>query len=184
MPEEEIPRISEEISYINRLESDIPNLQINGPRSAATEAIPVADGMEVLFHSQSLPTSTLLWQCPYVILFNSDDNTIYGENYREYALLKLNGENEWQGSFSENSAQITREDDFENWEKWERRNKAGTLCSVSFERTGNKIITTTKCAGLVLTNTTTFPEKPGEVYFSLSGDQCALTDIRIKKPRL
>ena len=181
--ESDIERIADRVSYIDRMESDIPNIQINGPKSDATKGIPITDGMEILFHSMSLPTATLLWQCPYVMIFNSDDKTIFGENYHEYAHLKLNGENEWQGDYAENSAQITRQDDFDSWEKWEDRNKAGTLCSVSFSRKGNRIVTTTTCAGLVLKNITTILEKPEEVYFSLSGDQCALTDIRIRMPR-
>ncbi|MCR5157483.1 MAG: HD domain-containing protein [Butyrivibrio sp.] len=183
LKEGEIDRIAERVDYTNRMESDIPNLQINGPKEAATEGIPVEDGMEILFHSMSLPTASLLWQCPYVMLFSSEDKTIFGENYHEYAHLKMNGENEWQGSYSENSSRIIKDDKFESWEKWEERNKRGVECRVIFERKGDKIITTTECAGLTMKNTTTLLERSKEVYCSLSGDQCALTDIRIRKPR-
>ncbi len=181
--EGDIERIAERVDYTNRMESDIPNIQINGPKADATNGIVVEDGLELLFHSMSLPTASLLWQCAYVMLFSSDDNTIFGENYHEYAHLKMNGENEWQGNYSENSSQVMKDDKFESWEKWEERNKKGVECHVSFARRGNKIITTTKCAGLIMRNTTTLLEKTKEVYCSLSGDQCALTDIRVKKPR-
>ena len=71
--ERNIPRIAEEISYINRLEGDIPNVQVDGNRTAYAAPLPVIDGMRLMFHSMSLPTATLIWNCPSVVLYSSED---------------------------------------------------------------------------------------------------------------
>ena len=40
----------------------------------------------------SLPGADLVWHCPYVVIFYSDDGRVGGDNYVEYALIKMNGE--------------------------------------------------------------------------------------------
>ena len=60
VPEDYIPRIAEEISYINVPEGDIPNIQIDGYRIASTKGIPVRDNMSISFHTMSLPTARLV----------------------------------------------------------------------------------------------------------------------------
>ncbi|MBR7040035.1 MAG: hypothetical protein IKI21_12440 [Oscillospiraceae bacterium] len=44
------------------------------------------------FHTVSLPSAELVWHCPYIVLFTSEDGRVGGPGYRELALLKLNGE--------------------------------------------------------------------------------------------
>ena len=57
IPENYIPKIAETVSYINGPEGDIPSIQIDGWRYTATEGIPVKDGMEICFHTKSLPAA-------------------------------------------------------------------------------------------------------------------------------
>jgi hypothetical protein len=48
VPEDYIPRIAEEISYIrNCPQGDVPNVQIDSWRSESTEGIPITDGMRL-----------------------------------------------------------------------------------------------------------------------------------------
>ena len=49
-----IPRIAEEISYINVPAGDIPNVQVDGWRAASSQGIKVTDGMKISFHTMSL----------------------------------------------------------------------------------------------------------------------------------
>ena len=94
--EDYIPRIAEEISYIKGCpEGDIPNVQVDNWRSAATQGIPVTGDMEIRFHTQSLPTARLIWHCPFITVFTSKDGSVGGEGYREFLLLRLDGEN-WE----------------------------------------------------------------------------------------
>ena len=54
---------------------------------------------------------------------------------------------------------------------------------MSFAREKNRITVCTKNLGLEVTNVTTLPETEENrtVYAALTGDQCALTNIRISR---
>ena len=180
-----IQRIAEEISYIDGIEGDIPNVQIDSIRSAASEGIPVKNSFLLTFHAMSLPTARLIWHCPYIVLFHSADGKVNGHGYREYAVIRLDGENCGNDKQIHGRIIVNREDDFEGWEAWKRKNKEGFDCSVLFTRKDNEITVSTKNFGLSVTCITDLPaemvraETP--VYAALTGDQCALTNIRIKE---
>ena len=174
-----IPRIAEEISYIKGKEGDIPNIQIDNFRSDATVGVAIEDRLKLTFHSMSLPTARLIWHCPYILLFHSSDGTKSGANYREFGLVRLDGEY-WEGSGVKNTMKV-KSDDFKGWEHWKEANRAGIDVTVTFVRDRNRITVTTENLGLHIENTTEFPEGTENVYVALTGDQCALTDIRITK---
>ena len=178
-----ISRIAEEVSYIDGPEGDIPNLQVDSVRSAATKGIPVTDGMNISFHTMSLPTARLIWHCPYVVLFSSGDGTVNGPDYREYAVVRLNGEDWDIDRDAMNRTSVKRDADFKGWNAWKQGNKNGYDCTVSFAREKNRITVCTKNLGLEVTNVTTLPETEENrtVYAALTGDQCALTNIRISR---
>lgn len=176
--EDEIPRIAPRISYIDVPAGDVPNIQVDGYRTESTKGIPVRDGTTISFHCKSLPTARLVWHCPSYVVFTSDDGTVGGGNYREFSLVRLDGENWESGNAVENELLVEKQD-FNGWDAWKRYNKAGYDCSVSFSREGNTIISQTKNAGISIRNIITIKTKAAEVYVALSGDQCALTNIRI-----
>ncbi len=175
-----VPRISDEISYIDHMESDIKNIQISQTRSAATDGIELKNKMRINFHATSLPVASFIWHCPYIVIFSSDNGQVFGENYHEYALIKINGENEIKDHYSENNFTMKKKDSFPGWEDWKEQNKEGVECEVTFERKGNTIITTTENLGIYIENTTIIKENPGKVYVALTGDRVALTDIRLR----
>lgn len=185
VPDSYIPRIAEEISFIDGPAGDLPNVQIDSIRSASSEGVPVEDQLLLTFHAMSLPTARLIWHCPYIVLFHSADGKVNGKGYREYALVRLDGEN-WE---NENHIQtqiiVNREDSFEGWDAWKRKNKEGFDCAVQIKREKNTITISTRNFGLSVTSITMIPEAmmngKTSVYAALTGDQCALTDIRIKK---
>ena len=125
----------------------------------------------------SLPGANLIWHCPYVVLFYSDDGTVGGANYHEYALIKLNGENEEINSLGQNSFIVKKHDDFPGWENWKENNRKGMECEVFFERRDNKVIVRTNNLGIEIECVTTV-DHSAKVYAALTGDQVALTDIR------
>ena len=173
--EGDIPRIAKEISYIDHMESDIKNIQIDRTRSASTVGIAIKDKIKMEFHTMSLPGASFVWNCPYLVLFYSDDKCVNGGHYREYALIKLNGEYEGDG----NRFSVKRKDDFPGWEAWKTANQQGMECEVSLEKKNGRVITTTENLGIHIENVTEIDENLGPVYVALTGDQCALTDIRI-----
>ena len=178
--EGDIPRISEEITYTNRLESDLKNVQIDGDRTAATEGIPVHDGMRIAFHTMSLPSAQLVWHCPYVLLYWSKDKQFHGEEYREYVVVRLDGEIIETNADADNKMTVSKTGEFEGWDVWKQLNRKGMECIVNFGKKGDRVTITTENAGIVIKNTTIIPDKDiGEVYAALTGDLVALTDIRI-----
>ena len=185
VPEDYIPRIAEEISYIDGPEGDLPNVQVDSIRSASTKGIPVTDGMRISFHTMSLPTARLIWHCPYVVLFRSADGTVNGPDYREYAVVHLNGEDWDPDGEATNRTTVNRDADFRGWNAWKQGNREGYDCTVSFAREGRRITVSTKNLGLDVKNVTILPEQDGNnlVYAALTGDQCALTDIRVSAGR-
>lgn len=175
----DIPRIAEEISYIDRIEADLPNLQVDRTRSCATEGIEVRDGMELRFHSMSLPTAGLVWECPYIVLFYSDDKKVYGEGYQEYALIKLNGEIESSDEKADNRFVMQRTENFAGWDQWKQRNKEGLVYDVEFLKKGNRVTLLSENLGVDIQNTTYIKDYRKKVYAAITGDQVALTDIRV-----
>ena len=173
-----IPRIAEEISFINVPAGDIPNIQVDGYRSESTKGIPIKDGMNISFHSISLPTARLVWHCPSYVIFTSDDGTVDGQNYKEFSLVRLDGENWEAENVAENELLVNRQD-FNGWDSWKNYNKNGFDCSVSFKRDGNTIVSRTENDGISIKDTTHVLVDAEEIYVALSGDQCALTNIRI-----
>ena len=68
---------------------------------------------------------------------------------------------------------------FKGWDYWKEKNKIGFDSEVLIERKDNLITVTTQNLGISIKNVTTIFEKTEDVYLSLTGDQCALTNIQI-----
>ena len=176
-----IRRIAEEISYIKGPAGDVPNVQIDTYRSDATEGIPVVNGMKISFHSMSLPTASLIWHCPFITIFHSADKKINGEGYREFALIRIDGEYWETDNAVRNDIIVRKKDSFIGWEEWKEQAKKGIDCEVTFTRKGNTITTVTENMGIYIKNVTVLSDDDTkDIYAALTGDQVALTDIRIK----
>ena len=181
VPSDYIPRIAEEISYIDGPAGDVPNIQADGYRSATTDGIHLKNKLNISFHTMSLPTARLVWHCPYFSIFSSDNGKINGPDFREYGLVRLDGENWDSADFGSNKITVNKTEKFVNWDTWKAQNKDGFDCEVSLERKGDTVTLTTANCGIEITNITTINDPSKEVYISLTGDQCAITNIRIKE---
>ena len=177
----DIQRIADEESYINRIESDIRTIQINRTRSKHTDGIELKDKLRLMFHTMSLPGSDLIWNCPYVIIFSSEDGSVYGPEYREYAFVKLYGENEGDDTYAANLMTMKKHPDFPGWEIWKSKNRKGLECEVILTRKKGHIVLKTTNLGIAIENTTDIFDVPEKVFVALTGDQVALTDIRVKR---
>ncbi|MCR5688145.1 MAG: HD-GYP domain-containing protein [Lachnospiraceae bacterium] len=176
-----ITRIADEISYIDSPEGDIPNVQIDGHRTAYSKGIMIENGVTFTFHSMSLPTARLVWHCPFVVIYSSSDGTVTGSDYREYAVLRFDGECYTGNAAAENELIVNRTYDFTGWNNWKKANKEGIDCTLSLSRIDNKIITLTENLGLSVKNTTSIKYGSDAIYAALTGDQCALTGIKISR---
>ncbi len=172
-------RIAEEVNFIDRLEGDIPNAQVEGNRTSETVPVAVSDGMRLELHAQSLPSANLIWHCPYILVFSSDNGHVDGANYRELCCVRFDGENATRNGNAQNDISVKRGEKFESWDGWKNFNRAGYESEIRFYRRRNRITFTTENGGILLKCVTTVPDKTENVFVALTGDQCALTDIRI-----
>ena len=174
-----IQRIADEISYIKGLpEGDVPNVQVDSWRSLSTEGIPVDTGMNLTFHAMSLPTARLVSHCPYIFLYTSDDGKVMGQNYREYMLMRLDGESWDSDPMSKTELTVTRTEAFTDWNAWRTGNRKGLDCTVRIRREDGTIVMDTENLGILLHSVTTLSGDAGPLYAALTGDQVALSMIR------
>ena len=177
--EKDFIRIASAANYINRLEGDLPNIQIDRFRSASTKGVLIHDGLNVEFHTMSLPSANFVWNCPFVIIYSSDDGEIDGKNYLEYAMVQMNGEAKSDSTISNNDVVVKNTREFKGWDKWKEKNKEGMECHISFRISGNTLHMAASNTDFKILNTTAFLGMPEKLYFALTGDVCAITDIRI-----
>lgn len=179
--EDYIPRIAEWVSYINEPEGDIPNVQIDSYRTDISAGIALKDALQITFRTKSLPTALLVWHCPYFLIYTSKDGKVNGEGYEELALIRLDGEGWVSQGASDNDLRVNHMDDFKGWEAWKEQNKEGFECTAAFRKEGNVITMETRNLGLAIKNITTILNETRNIYVALTGDQCALTNIRVKE---
>lgn len=177
---ESIKRIAPEVKYFDRKDGDVPNVEVNGYREEASAGLPVIDGMRLFFRTKSLPTASGVHHCAYLLLFASDDGTVHGENYSEYACIRLDGDDSTVAGKAENRLIVKKAEDFEGWDYWKEVNKSGLDYEVSFRRKKNRIVFQTENAGISIECHTEVPMGADNVYVALTGNLCALMDIRIR----
>ena len=177
-----IPRIAEKIDYLKgEPEGQIPNVLVTGWRTNYSLGTEITDSLEINFRAKSLPTARLIWHCPFVSIFTSDDGLINGPGFREYALLRLDGENWEPDAFSENTIQVIKTDDFEGWDVWKENLKKGIDCKLILKRIGNQISMKTENSGLIIKSVTTIKHMENDkIYIALTGDQCTISRVSIK----
>ncbi len=175
-----IRRIAPEVNYFTRKDGDIPNIEINGYREVSTAGLPVEDDMRVYFHTNSLPVSHLVNHCAFVVIFTSDDGTVKGKNYKEFACIRMDGEDATNEGVAENKLIVHKSDDFVGWDAWKEIYKKGLDYELRFYRKKNRIIFKTENAGISIECTTTVPKGEDNVYVAFTGNLCVIMNIRIR----
>ncbi|MCQ2519587.1 MAG: HD domain-containing protein [Lachnospiraceae bacterium] len=179
IPEGTITRIADEISYLNGLEGDIPSIQVDGWRTATTDGILLDGDKKITFEMSSLPFARLIWHCPFIVIFHSDDGKVYGKNYREYGVIRLNGESWSEYSRCENYCLSSKTADFPGWDQWKLDNIAGRKSNILIYKSDNQIVLKTENGGIEIENTTIINDGKKEIYLAFSGDQCTVENIHI-----
>ena len=177
--EDYIPRIAEKISYIDFPEGDVPNIQIDGPRTAASKGIELKDGLKISFHTKSLPTARLVWHCPFIDIFSDEDGIVGGTDYIDHALIRFDGESWTCDKNSIVELDVRMGNGFKDWEHWKALNRNGYDATVAFEVRGNVITVITENGGIAIKNTVKLSGANKNVYAAITGDQVAVTNIRI-----
>ncbi|MCR5251623.1 MAG: HD-GYP domain-containing protein [Lachnospiraceae bacterium] len=174
-----IPRIAEKISYLDGPEGDVPSIQVDGYRTAHSEGVPVKDGLKISFHIKTLPTARLVWHCPFIDIYCSDDGAVNGASYRDLAFTRFDGEC-WEcdpSCHAELNVKMT--DRFRGWDAWKEFNREGYDATVTFRVEDDRITVITENAGIAVSNMFTITGIEKTIYAAVTGDQVAVTDIRI-----
>lgn len=180
-PESAIKRIAEEVKYIDKPDGDIPNIQVDGWRTATTAGIPVEDELKISFFMKTFPLSRLVWHCPFIVLYDSENGLIGGNNFREFAFIRLDGEIRQADSNSVNDFKITETEEFISWEHWKRGNRAGRNIEIYLKRVNNQVFIIADCGGIKIENTTTVSNNFNKLYVSLTGDQVLIESVKINR---
>ena len=175
-----IPRIADRISYLDGCpEGDVPNLQIEGWRQASTDGIPLTGDIQLSFRTKSLPSARLVWHCPFIVLYTSADGQVEGKDYREFAMIRLDGENWHTDDHVVNETKVRTTDAFPGWEEWKNRLRLGMDCRIDIQRDPRVITVLTENVGISIRSEISIHDFDGVVYAALTGDQCTITEIRI-----
>ena len=176
-----IPRIADEINYIKGCPvGDVPNIQVDTWRSEMTEGIKVEGEMKLSFHTKSLPTARLVWHCPFISVFSAQDGKYDSDDFREYILLRLDGENWESDELALNKVQISKKPSFEGWNVWKDTHKIGLDCVVTIKKEKNRVTMYTESLGVAVSSETVIKDETADVYVALTGDQVAITNIKIE----
>ena len=69
--------------------------------------------------------------------------------------------------------------EFQGWDVWRNQNREGLECRINLRRKKDRIMLNTKVMGIEIENTTVITDGADKLYIALTGDQVALTDIRV-----
>ena len=178
-PADYIPRIAEKISYIDVPAGDMPNVQVDGYRNAHSEGIKIRDGLKVSFHARCLPTARLVWHCPFIDIFCSDDGVVNGSSYRDLAFMRFDGEF-WECDPNASAKlNVTKTEAFEGWDAWKKYNQDGFDTEITFKVDDNRITVITENDGIAINNMVIITDIDKTIYATITGDQVAITNIRV-----
>ena len=68
---------------------------------------------------------------------------------------------------------------FKGWNEWIETNKKGLDCTITIEKRGQCITMRTENQGIAVSSVTTILDDVKDIYVALTGDQCAITNIRM-----
>ena len=74
---------------------------------------------------------------------------------------------------------MKKTDAFPGWEAWKTTNKRGEECSIEIQCKLGNVIIHTENLGIVINDEIKLKDPSKKVYASITGDQVALTDIRV-----
>ena len=97
--------------------------------------------------------------------------------------MRLDGEC-WEGDPDcDINLLVNKNDNFNGWDDWKEYLRKGFDVTVQFERKDNLITVRTENNGISIRNTSIIRGDVKDIYVALTGDQCAITNIRVTMPQ-
>lgn len=153
----------------------------SGFRSSHTEGVEITEkGVKLRYKTRSRKSAANNWETPSYVLFQGNDNQVYGDGYQELFVNRsdLYG---WSpdattsdytddGTIREYETQMASD-----WADFLSQNKAGTTVELEAVRAGDEVVIKNSNAGAVSTATLKIdPDMPA--YLSLTGENCVIYD--------
>lgn len=167
---------------VSAAETTLPNLTTQGFWSAHSDGVAVTeDGVEITLDFQSTGENGVFsnWHAPSVVVYYGTEAKVNGADYAEIAVIRSDAYG-WTptapfwgpNGYGEDAAA---------WAAWLEGCKNGAVAAVSAQLAdGNAVVTLTANG---MSNTYTFPLEEGkDVYISLSGEFCAMSNIKVTTP--
>lgn len=162
---------------------DIPNVNCSGWWTAHSDGILIDETpVRILYDTISYINASENWNTPIIVLYSAFDQTVEGIGYKEFAVTRSDAYGWITGADAYNFEGVFS-DDWTDWPDWLAKNKAGVRdCEIMAVRREDSIIITQTNAGVTVKTVTQIPlDNKFPVYLSLTGELCALSNIRIER---
>lgn len=162
---------------------DIPNVNCSGWWTAHSDGILIDETpVRILYNTISYINAGENWNTPIVVVYSAFDQSVGGIGYSEYSLTRSDGYG-WIVDAASYSYDNDFSADWTDWPDWLAKNKDGLRdCEIMAVRRDDSIIITQTNAGVTVKSITQIPiSNRFPVYISLTGELCALSNIRIEK---
>lgn len=177
-----IEPVVETKTFIPTEEGDIPNIDCSGWWLQHSDGILVtSEPVHVTYHSISYPQAKESWHAPLIVLFSSMDQLVNGVAYTEYSITRNDGYG-WITDGGGYASRDSHTDEFITWLDWLGKNKEGVECKLTAYRKDDMVIIEQENSGVKVISHTIIPySNTLPVFISLSGELCAITNIRISR---
>ena len=166
-------------------ENTVSELDCPGWWGAHTRGVEVTEkGVGFTFTSTTYATAKDEWCTPLIVAYSGDEPKVNGTGYVEHVVMRSD-DYAWAGSINSNMADWTDKgyeliksgyDFITNKEVWLEKNKAGIDCKVNAIKTNGRI--KIEYSRGDIKSSLSFPYTGDkEVYISLTGQDCKLTNI-------
>lgn len=157
--------------------------------SAHSAAIEITEyPVTLTYQNCAQPDADMNWHSPAAVVYYSNDGQVGQEasedapnRYQEYSVIRSDAY-AWKTAARDIQYEGIRTGGWTSWEDWRRQNKSGVPCTVSAVRYKNCILIRLENAGQIVNATITLPEDaPDEVFLSMTGEFCTMTDFLLAR---
>lgn len=159
---------------VSAAETTLDDLTCEGHWTNWSQGVEITEkGITITMDAKTINGAAANWNAPQYIVYTNDTNVMFGDNYVQYYHERgdIFG---WDATGAATVINALQND----WSIYLAKLAAGTKVTIQAIRVGDNVTVTMNCAGAI--SKVTMPvaaDKPA--YLSLSGEQCAMTNIKV-----
>ena len=169
---------------IDQTVGDIPNVNCTGWWTAHSDGILIDETpVKIKYNTISYINASSNWNTPITVVYSAFDQCVEGVAYSEFSVTRSDGYGWISAGAVSYNYENTFSEDWKDWPDWLKKNKAGLYdCEIVAVRDADSIIVTQTNGGVTVKSVTQIPiSNRFPVYLSLTGELCALSNIRIER---